>query len=230
MEKRSISFFLLIFGFFSLMGCATGVGINQHQMFNDISKPVLPINIVVDEKSRSIESGAIMTDSSVMLLFGLGGAAVSSTPGAVGAIRGKFAAGEVFEQAAKSISTASAGNKHVKVQLQLLHFQQYLVGGKKRGLEAIMKFKAQFVGTDKITLSTYAFHWNNKGASLFPGTEKDILREMIEYALMHWAQMFLNQNMSNASIANVIADFPPASRGQFSGRDVECSYEIFVKQ
>ncbi|MEW5745528.1 MAG: hypothetical protein AB1805_08865 [Nitrospirota bacterium] len=229
-ERGITSFWFVLILNILAAGCATGSGVNRHLLFKENPVQALPFKVVVGDTSRSIETGAIMSDPSLsFLLFGMGGGAAAATPGAVGAMRGKFAAGEVFDQASKALSPAGAAASGQTLHLKLIRFQHYLVPGLSPGLKAVMEFSADFAGTDKTTKSSYAFSWKRDGMTILPGREKDVLREMVEYALSHWSRMLLGHYAKNASKDNLIPDFPPALRGQISHDIVEGVYEIFAQ-
>lgn len=207
------------------LGCATHAGTNRQTIADSTQGCTLPYRIIVSDKSRDIVSAPKMVGGDPLLpiaLFGIGGALAMSDTG-VALIRGKFAAGEAFESSADSISISDPGSQ-ATLQLTLTRFEHFLgLSPKKRhGIQAVFEFTSAFPSTNKVTVSGYIFDWENKGAGLFPGQEKDLLREMLEYGLMHWCHALANAGGDQA--------FPAVQQGELSTGDLNCEFRIFETQ
>jgi hypothetical protein len=209
-------------------GCAPGPGANLHKFFDDNPPLQLPFKIEIDEETRLMRSGAIMGEDSVFQAFMVGGliaVAVIETPGAVGAIRGNFAVGEVFNQCAKSFAVKNPGEAVDTLNLKLIYFQQYTIPGTSPRLKAFMEFEAHLSASNDTTLAGYACDWEGQGMALTPAEEKNMLNEMVEQSLFHWSNYF-SENLSSDSKT---VEFPQQKNGEFSGNGVKCTFDIFAR-
>ncbi len=212
----------------TLLGCATtSSGTNRHQIVSGSQVPALPFRIMVDGKGTTIESvgTAEKVDYRQLILISgihsawIGPLAKNET--AVALIRGRFAAGKAFEEVGKMIS--SADSTAPVMRLELIRFKHY--GSAKTlghtGVSGIMEFSASMLTSGESTISSYAFEWGKKG-TFFARQERDVLREIIEYAFTHWVRQIEEGRWGNA--ANV---FPETSSGEFSMESANYAYVIF---
>jgi hypothetical protein len=210
-------------------GCATGSGLNNHAYFPSRENVTLPVQAAVGDRSKRIESAGMMDEdgrAQSFILFGLVGYALSS-PAGIGAIRGKFAAGEAFENSVKTVFINNSNDNSQKLLLELVDFQQYDIFGVQPRLKAFMSFRARLDPSGQTTLAGYLFDWEGRGVALLPNEEKDMLREMVEQVLVHWGKS-LESHISMCG-PNEPVSFPPHSRGEFYGNFVKCTYDVFVE-
>jgi len=92
-------------------------------------------------------------------------------------------------------------------------------------MKALLKFEARLDASKETTYAGYAFDWEGQGIALTPSQEKDMLNEMIEQSLYHWASMFFDTTLNRDSMTN----FPSQRKGQFTGKGVKCTYDIYAK-
>ena len=198
-------------------GCATGAGENQNSYFHAYTMSKSPYNVTVEKETLSVESGIIMGESFPMMAasVGLVGAAVASNQGFVNMVRGKFAAGQAFQDTAKRLSKDESGKE---LRLNLLEFQQYAI---PQHLQAYMKFSSRFENEDTTYISAYACDFKLKPGAFTPSTEKNMLKEMIDYSMHHWS---VNLSKSRSE-GNELLDL---QHGTIPDDNVICSYEIYV--
>jgi len=226
---------------FSFFGCAgvTSSGINRSLLARSSPKVVLPYHLVVKEKTHSFESDTVVNfvpmPDYVGFVFGLGGyvGAKLANRAIAGSdtqsrMRGTFLAGEAFVEAAKAYSHIGENARGI-IELELLRIQpvfSYEAIGANRKLAANIEWSATFPAKPgAVTGSGYNCEYNPGYNDLFSSSkEKDVLREMTEYALGHWAQQ-LAAHMAKEDNDD---DFPQWSQGQFYLMDGKCSYCIFV--
>lgn len=222
------SFFLFAFFCINVVGCATGPGVNHHEYFDSKPPLKLPFDIEVAKETEKIEVGAVMGEGSEIRSFIVGGlpaVAMLKIPGAVGAIRGKFAAGEAFTAYAKSLSNHDQTRQLQTLDLRLVYFQQYLIPGLAPRMEALLKFEAVLRDSGEVSSSGYVYDWEGREAVLTPGKEKDMLNEMMEQSLYHWATLVLDDSSNSVPASK----FPAPKKGQFTGKGVRVTYEVFGK-
>lgn len=212
-----------------LMGCASGVGINRHEFFELGAPVVLPVKIIIDDSTRSAESSLSMGKDATIQAFmvsGVVGAAMTNSPKAIGAIRGSYQVGKVIEEVAASMSKLKDPEGTI-----LFHLDRFQYAGDRGRLQTMMAFKTSTDGENKLTHSVYACDMGIPFSIIGfpPEMEKDMLREMVEHVLSHWRQNLSTQFVSNADGLQRDIEFPSASRGRFSGRNVDCVYDIFAR-
>lgn len=215
-----------------LVACGAGSGLNRHRSFEPGGLAPLPVKIMVDEESAKLQSTVIQVNPSQAILGGsasLGsGGSVGGTAGAsLGVeLRGKFEAGRVFRDFASNLSSHGAEAPGDTLELRLTRFRQYL--GSYR-LKAEMQFSARLAGFGETVRSEYTFEWSPRELRR-PGVEMDMLREMIEQSLAHWAGMFTTNSTEGGPAKPGKLIFPPPREGSFSDRDVQCAYRIFIRE
>ncbi len=209
--------------FFNLIGCATGPGVNRHEYFVSKSPFNFPFHINVPNETRKLEVGAKMGEGSDIQSFIVGGLpaiAMLNIPGTVGGIRGKFAVGETFASYAELMSNTNQSSQISPLTLRLTYFQQYLIPGLSPRMKALLRFEALLPESGEVTTSGYVFDWEGQGMALTPGKEKDMLNEMVEQSLYHWATLYQENLPSKLG-------FPVLKKGQFIGNGVQVTYEVF---
>lgn len=223
--KQGVKGIISILIISSLIGCATGTGVNRNMYFQPNEIIHLPDKVVVDEKTRSIESGIIMGNSFPLLAVtvGLVGAVITSNQGFVDIVRGKFAAGDAFDHSSMKLARDNSEGRDRILFLNLLRFQQYAVPGH---LQAFMEFSSHLDNSTDTYLSAYSCDFTIKGAMFTPSTEKDMLSEMIDSTLFHWGKTLLSKTTSDKDNMT----FPSTERGKLLADGVECTYELFVKK
>jgi hypothetical protein len=142
-------------------------------------------------------------------------------------MRGTFLAGAAFEQAAKDISCKD-GEPEATIELDIVRFQPVLDVGladSKRGLTVGMEWLAAIAGENGAdTRSTYVCTYDLGNSKLFTSAEeKDVLREMVEHALAHWAER-VNVTRNEGGKAT----FPEFTQGDFNLEHAKCSYRVFA--
>ena len=210
-------------------GCATGSGVNNQALFPSRENVNLPVQVAIGDQSKRIESAGMMGEDDrvrYFILYGLVGLAMSS-PGAIGLIRGRFAAGEAFENSVKTVFIRNLDDNGQKLVLELVDFQQYNITGIAPRLKAFMTFRARLEPSGQTTLAGYLFDWEGRGPVLLPNQEKDMLREMVDQVLIHWGKSM--RDHINKTDPNGPVTFPPHSRGEFYGNFVKCTYDVFVE-
>ena len=230
---------------FILTACTTtsGSGVNRHVVFQQIPKVSLPCKVVVEDRSRKAEAGTLEDRSGIMRTsptgnaFGLVGVAVDSAiesmKGPRDVIteiesRGKFAAGEAFDGALSAISSKREDASNA-IKLELIRFQPMLRENCYPGcpkLDFDLQFEATLTNSGNSTISYYSFTYPISRWSFFGvEKEKDVLREMTEYAVAHWAQQLL----SSARDGNLGETFPPPKSDSDILENIRCDYNIFVR-
>jgi hypothetical protein len=228
--SERLGLLLLVVCFF-LGACATtGSGVNRGLLFGERQKTELPYKVTVVRNSMHSAVGTSVDDglssSSLFLVGGLGGIvggkAVQAT-GIQSAMRGKFLADEAFEDAVRKIAFVGEESSPI-VSLELTRFEPLLKADtKSRKLIVLVEFTSEFVKTEKRAKSTYVFEYTIGSMDLFGSSkEKDVLREMTESAITHWAREF-----SNSRILDGTAAFPMPFEGTVSLQNLECRYSIF---
>ena len=210
-------------------GCATGSGVNNRTSFPSRENVNLPVQVAVGDQSRRIESAGALGEESraqAFVLYGLVGLAMSSPTG-IGAIRGRFAAGEAFENSVKTVFMSNLYDNGQKLVLELVDFQQYNIWGASPRLQAFMTFRARLEPSGQTTLAGYLIDWEGRGPVLLPNQEKDMLREMVDQVLIHWGKS-MSVHINKTDPKEPIT-FPPHSRGEFYGNFVKCTYDVFVE-
>lgn len=188
----------------------------------------MPIEVVIGSQSRRLEVAGKMGEDGRIQAFivgGIPGLALSSSAG-IGAIRGKFEAGEAFENSVKSIFAKSTGSNGDRLSLELVDFQQYNIPGMVPRLKAIMSFRAILEPPGQTTLSGYLFDWEGRGLVLLPNQEREMLKEMVNQVLVHWGKSIETHMADNG--LNSPVSFPTPKRGEFYGNGVKCTFTIFV--
>ncbi len=210
-------------------GCASGPGTNQHLSFEQNSTLIMPLKIKTDQVTRAMVASPMMSDDSVIYMAiggGLLGYVLAEEPRFSGMIRGNFLVGEVFDQQARSFATTNSDQIVDTLHLKLVGFQQTtLTSSMFPGLEAFMDFEAVLDSSGEKTLARYECEWEGQDSSLLPGEEKNMLNEMIARSLFHWFSLLQETSVPNDDSIS----FPPPMQGNFTGTDVICSFNIFVK-
>jgi hypothetical protein len=225
-----------------MAACATtGPGVNRNIVFQQTPKIILPYKVVVKDASKSAgtleDRSGIMRTSRFGPVFGLAGVAadavIDSAQGPPDQItekesRGRFRAGEAFDAAVRAVSS-TAEDAPVTMKLELMRAQPMLQKNCYPGCPRLsfdLQFSATFVGTGKTTTSYYSFAYPISAWGFFGATrEKDVLRELTEYAVAHWAQ----QLSAEASRDNGEGSFPAARSEREDLGNVQCQYNIFVR-
>jgi|GEM_PF-3007712 len=231
----SATFIMICCSVFLLTGCGTtGSGVNRSLLFNDTNKVELPYKLNVQKNGVHSEVGTIVDDglstSSFFLIGGLGGIVGGKGMQATGiqsAMRGKFMADEAFEDIVKKISFAGNDSSPI-INLELTKFQPLLkCGPKNKKLILFMEFMSTIADTNKAVNSRYIFEYTISSMDFFVSSkEKDMLREMVEYALNHWARKLSVQGLRNDDGL----DFPVNAENKLNFESLECSYNIFSKK
>jgi hypothetical protein len=226
--KRAFGFLLLV----AVVVCAgcntTSSGMNRQQLAQNNPAP-LPFKIIISEKGRDIESVGTAEKVSykdLLPVFGvssIGIAQLAKNETAIAAIRGKFAAGQAFEEAGRILGSNDPAANTVK--LELLYYKHYGSSTKPgyTGVSGLMQFSAGLGGSNKTTLSSYAFAYHKKG-NFFASMERDVLREIVEIALAHWGRQFDNSSSADKGIV----DFPTALSGEFSVGAADYAFDVFT--
>ena len=207
-----------------IAGCASGVGTNRHEFFDETTPVSLRGQIVVDDPTRSAEASLAFGKDAAMQAFflsGIVGAGMVNSPKAIGTIRGRYQVGKLIEIVTSSMSQTE--NTDCLVQF---HLDRFSYTGDRGNLQAILDFTTRI--QDEAVRSAYACDMKIKFSPLgfTPGMEKDMLREMVEHALGHWGQSLCQQLGSGGSGK---CEFPPRNNGRLSGRTVECVYDTFIR-
>lgn len=221
--RREFSCFEILAAFLilvALSGCASGPGVNKRQFFSENDKVVLPVKAVLDESSAKLETVAQwsgMTKVQMFMTSGIVGALLLDEPKVGKAIRGGFMVGQAFAEDLAGMSTDSADTLTFKIK----SFNHYAVPGMLPSLKALMYFETTNDKQGFSTLSAYACDWESRGPIISGGTEKDMLREMVDYSLNHWGRLYLTNRTESG--------FPAPQRGTFTGEGVKCAYDVFVR-
>jgi hypothetical protein len=225
--KKTFGFLLLFVAAVICVGCSTtSPGTNRQQLAKN-SPSFLPFKVIISEKGRDIQSVGTAEQVSykdLLPMFGLssfGIARLAKNETAIAAIRGRFAAGEAFEETGRMLCSSEPTARVIK--LELLRFKHFGSSTKPgyTGVSGLMQFSAELFDSHQVTLSSYAFAWHKKG-NFFASQERDVLREIMENALGHWGQQFGDQ-----ASAVKVAGFPGPESGQFSVGDADYVYDIF---
>jgi len=232
--KKTRAFILSVLLVLSTLstGCATGSGANRTNYFKtDLTQP-LPFSIKASDESRGlVATPSLKSDSENfiggLLLGGIVGAYLSTNSAAWSTLRGKYAAGEAFIEATKNFN--SVGTQQQTLILKLARFEYGILpakGFKSGRVLSFMEFTSQFNNNDKKIWSAYACDLQIKG-TFFPNDEKNMLREMIEASLFHWGKLISSPDMKTILSAGA---FPQKSKGNFTGDEAICAYEVFVTE
>lgn len=242
--RLTTAFLLMISVLFVSFGCAgvTSSGMNRSVLCKEMQGVSLPYKVLIDEKSPNIECktevyrGPIPT-SFLFLMGGLGGivggkamekamekSGIMPDPSRA---HGTFLAGQAFAEVVKRISTSSDKADPV-LQLTLLKFQPVFTMeamNVNRRLAANIEFLAAFQNNGDITRSAYACEYKVGNNDFFTSQkEKDLLREMTDISIMHWAKKLLQTTTTSTESAH----FPEHEQGQLVIEGGQCSYLIFA--
>ncbi len=229
--RRRINLSMLLIIVVFLTGCASGTGANLNNYFKtDIATPLVT-SIRTDQASKPIILGPTLKSDSdnfiaSLALGGIVGAYFSTNSAAWSAIRGKYAASEAFVDATKRFNS---GDTKKEVILRLDRFEYGIrpaKGFKSGGILSYMEFSSQFSNNDNKVWSAYACDFQIKG-TFFPNDEKNMLREMMEASLWHWATLISSPD--NMEIFRA-GSFPQKFKGDFMGDEAKCIYEVFVSE
>ena len=222
--------------------CATtGPGVNRNIVFQETPHAVLPYNVdVVEETPPNVgtleDRSGIMPTPRFGPLFGLLGVgadiALDSMQRPVDQItekesRGRFTAGEAFGSAARAVSSVRE-DAPATIKVTLIRSQPMLQKNCYPGCPRLsfdLQFSATFAETGSTTTSYYSFIYPLSAWSFFgPDKEKDVLRELTEYAIAHWAQ----QLAAGKREGGPEGSFPPPKSDKETFEKVQCRYNIFV--
>ena len=207
-------------------GCASGIGINKQNYFDNNAFRPLPAKIVIDNSTRFYESSVALhknSQAAAIAMFGIGGA-ITGTQTSVDLIRGKFQVGRAIEESAEAL-TADKDDKRVIY----FHLDTFDYGAIPKALQVMMAFTARMDGATDNTRSAYKCDVKLGGGLFTPGVEKNMLREMVEAMLSHWGNRLYTDSHDQNEPPQGILYFPTPERGEFSGQQAKCAYHIFVR-
>ena len=98
-------------------------------------------------------------------------------------------------------------------------------GFKSGGILSFLEISAQLKNSPNKVWSAYACDLQIKGGTFFPDDEKNMLREMMEASLSHWAQL-INSPVSLEKLR--VGAFPQKLKGEIVGDEAKCVFEAFV--
>jgi hypothetical protein len=210
---------------------APGAGSNRSQLFSETQPVVLPFRIVVDERSRTKEEGTILQslkpsyENTYNPGYPLGSTLGYGLSSGIDKLRRDanskemFLSGEAFESAMRKISYSGTENVP-KIAVELIQFQPVKRGkGFGTDLIAFLLFNAYLTDSSAATQSSYRFDY----AMNWSDDKNDILREMIDYAVGHWAKEFL----THLETTNGAPSFPPTRTDRFRTDRLRCKYDLF---
>lgn len=222
----NLSFLLIIAAL--LGGCASGAGTNNNKYFNNALIIPRVVSIQVSEDASSIITGPTLEGNAdnfiaSLALGGIAGAYFSTNTG-WSAIRGTYDASMAFNE---TINQISSSDVEPVVILKLGRFEYGIrpaKGFKSGGILSFLEISSQLKNSPNKVWSAYACDLQIKG-TFFPNDEKNMLREMMEVSLSHWAQLI--NSPANLEKLKVSA-FPQKLKGDIVGDEAKCVFEAFV--
>ena len=208
-------------------GCSTpvpGPGVNRAQLFPNTQQIVLPFNVIVGEESEKIEQGTLLVTDRPTAFE----AKVLSHVVDVDKLRRDskmretFLAGMAFAGSVRRLSYQGS-EKVPSLHIELVHCLPVedvglaLFLGTRHSMHLL--FNAWFDGSNKGTQSMYRFDYKMDSSY----DKKDILREMMDRAINHWAEELMIHSKNHPGLA----EFPSPRYGDFAAGDVKCYYQLF---
>jgi len=218
---------LMSTGLLLVWGCSTpvpGAGVNRAQLFPNIQQIVLPFNILVGEESEKKEQGTLLMTGrpTVFETNVLSHVVDIDKMRRDSKMRETFLAGAAFESSVRRLSYE--GSERVpSLHMELVYCLPIedvglaLFLGTRHSMHLL--FNAWFDGSDKATQSMYRFNYKMDSSY----DKKDILREMMDRAINHWAEELMIHLKNHAGLA----EFPSSRYGEFAAGDVKCYYQLF---
>ncbi len=231
--KHPLRLLLILTALHLASACASdpSAGINRHQLFPEKQIVALPFRIVVDEKSKTKQESTLLQplqpsyEHTYNAAFPLASSIGYSVGSGINRLRKNaslkdfYLAGEAFQNAMNRVSYS--GPRAVPtITVELVQFQP-VKRGKGFGTDLIvfLLFNASFVDSRISTQSSYRFDYNMGWSD----DKNDILRELTDYAVGHWA----NELLVHSQATKGGVDFPSPKSERFKIDRLVCSYDLF---